>query len=115
MTRREELAEKILLALLANSGMLRRDTASPTRDREVLRTIAWDEADAFLAECEPEPETVPTVKMEREPDAVWVLWTMRGADGLSVVLDGDEYQNRLRLLAGRDRVRLRVFVEEVEA
>lgn len=106
MSKRNELAEKILLQLLTQDA--------PSDGPEADVEMAFCLADAFLAACGPDQEP------EREPDAVWTLTAMEQRPTPRLAFD-DRYGIALapelgnRILAGRDRVRLRVFVEEVEA
>lgn len=115
MTKREELAAQFLAAMLGNPAM-RHPDSNPC----VVRELAFDEADAFLAACEPDAAT--------EPDAVWTLEQHEEDDGRDpAILSGGDGVGKfhrcgavgdieaVRLLAGRERVRLRVYVEEVEA
>lgn len=111
MNRSEELAEKILLQLLTQ------DAPSDGPHADVAMAFAL--ADAFLAACEPEQ------KPECEPDAVWEVHGHKdhihvaysAYSGMQVAPNDMVCTHRAfsGLLAGRERVRLRVFVEEVEA
>lgn len=106
MTRREELAEKILLKLLATPAQMACCAGGPENVAGWARSIA----DAFLAACEPE------VEPEREPDAVLHVGRA-GGGGYFDCTSGPIWGTSgilARLLAGRDRVELEVRVREVK-
>lgn len=111
MKSRNELAETILVAM-------NRAERSKGAGSEWLVELAFRQADAFLAAAGEQP------RQEREPDAVWTLSvdgsndvTLAARDGtpLGHFMSFDPYRCVIdRLRRGKDSVRLRVYVEEVE-
>lgn len=114
MTKREELAARFMAALEGNHNA--------DYYPEDMAKRAFLLADAFLSACEPKP---PSAAVEREPDAVWTLEQQvfgiqvryPSGTGMQVMPNdmANTYAQLHPLLAGRERVRLRVYVEEVEA
>ena len=112
MTKREELAEKIFLQSLGPSP----ECSNPRE--AALDAFAY--ADAFLAACEPETDEQPGAM--REPDAVWVLYRAPVNHAMIAPREGGrpfeimDEPSRIALLglleeSGRERIRLRVYVE----
>ena len=106
MKSRNELAAQFLAGMLADPNVML-PAEGPVH-------VAFRFADAFLAAAgEREAE-------QREPDAVWGLEVLLGS-GVRRLLFNDNHPVAVNpelvdgLLAGRERVRLWVYVEEVES